>query len=63
MTKNELPEVRNLELPAKRNIKNPIRIIAFYGTEQCACIILVISIFQNISYDQFEILYIFSLKK
>ena len=23
MTKNELPVVRNLELPAKRNIKNP----------------------------------------
>ena len=23
MTKNELPEFRNLELPAKRDIKNP----------------------------------------
>ena len=40
-----------------------ICIIAFYGTEQCACNILVISIFQNICYDQFEILYIVSLKK
>ena len=47
----------------KKHFFARISIIAFYGAEQCACNILVISIFQNISYDHFEILYIFSLKK
>ena len=36
MTKNELPEFRNLELPAKRNIKNP------NGEEVCSIPFIII---------------------
>ena len=36
---------------------------AFYDTEECVCKIWVISIFQNIQQDHFEILHISSLKK
>ena len=47
----------------KKSFYRGIPIRAFYGTEQCLCKMWVISIFQNILQDHFEILYIFSLKK